>query len=91
MRPHRATFIDGGGRLDEGRISTGSTVRGTMRDVLADTASRFGNGQPAEPHGTQPTVQCRCQHGYVPSTWERIRAGLAETCGRPGCEEESDG
>jgi hypothetical protein len=36
-----------------------------------------------------PDVYCWCQTEIVRGTWDRIAAGLTESCGAPGCDEES--
>jgi hypothetical protein len=36
-----------------------------------------------------PDVYCWCQAVIVRSTWDRIAAGLTESCGAPGCDEDS--
>jgi len=32
-----------------------------------------------------PDVLCHCERRVIRSTWDRIAAGIGETCGHPNC------
>lgn len=69
------------------RVSPDRGIRDTLRNQIIrsnDAAQTVVNSTRTSRF---PDVYCWCQLTIVRGTWDRIAAGLTESCGAPGCEE----